>query len=85
MGTIAGLQRGDEARAVERQRRYPSVLAARRWEKERKQYAEYVATLPSEMQQAGLAVELLETRHVCNAFKVMPVKPIARTPAASPN
>ena len=26
------------------------------------------------MQQAGLAVELLETRHVRNAFKIMPVK-----------
>jgi transposase len=26
------------------------------------------------MQQAGLAVELLETRHVANAFKTMPVK-----------
>lgn len=26
------------------------------------------------MQQAGLAVELLETRHVHNAFKIMPVK-----------
>jgi len=26
------------------------------------------------MQEAGLAVELLETRHVCNAFKTMPVK-----------
>jgi transposase len=26
------------------------------------------------MQQAGLAVELLEMRHVRNAFKVMPVK-----------
>jgi transposase len=26
------------------------------------------------MRQAGLAVELLETRHVRNAFKIMPVK-----------
>src|ERR1700743_2535423 len=26
------------------------------------------------MKQAGLAVELLETRHVRNAFKIMPVK-----------
>jgi transposase len=26
------------------------------------------------MRDAGLAVELLETRHVCNAFKAMPVK-----------
>jgi transposase len=26
------------------------------------------------MQQAGLAVEVLETRHVRNAFKIMPVK-----------
>jgi transposase len=26
------------------------------------------------MRQAGLAVELLETRHVPNAFKIMPVK-----------
>jgi transposase len=26
------------------------------------------------MRQAGLAVELLETRHMCNAFKIMPVK-----------
>ena len=26
------------------------------------------------MQEAGLAVELLETRYVCNAFKTMPVK-----------
>jgi hypothetical protein len=26
-----------------------------------------------EMKRAGLAVELLETRHVRNAFKIMPV------------
>src|SRR5882672_8888386 len=30
--------------------------------------------LYAEMEQAGLAVELLETRHVRNAFKTMPVK-----------
>jgi transposase len=30
--------------------------------------------LYSHMRQAGLAVELLETRHVSDAFKVMPVK-----------
>jgi transposase len=30
--------------------------------------------LHAALQQAGLAVELLETRHVRNAFKIMPVK-----------
>lgn len=30
--------------------------------------------LYASMRQAGLAVELLETRHVCNALKTMPVK-----------
>ncbi len=30
--------------------------------------------LYAEMKQAGLAVELLETRHVRTAFKIMPVK-----------
>jgi len=36
------------------------------------------------MKQAGLAVELLETRHVSDAFKAMPVKSgPQRTPARS--
>jgi len=30
--------------------------------------------LYTSMKQAGVAVELLETGHVCNAFKIMPVK-----------
>src|SRR5215510_7274386 len=33
------------------------------------------------MKAAGLAVELLETRHVRDAFKAMPVSPIATTRA----
>jgi transposase len=37
------------------------------------------------MRDAGLAVELLETRHVRNALKVMPVKTDRRTPRALPN
>jgi transposase len=37
------------------------------------------------MQETGLAVELLETRHVRDAFKAMPVKTGARTRAASPS
>jgi len=38
----------------------------------------------SAMKEAGLAVELLETRHVRNAFRTMPVK-TARMPAALPS
>ena len=34
------------------------------------------------MRDAGLAVELLETRHVRNAFKAMPVKTDRKMPAA---
>ena len=37
------------------------------------------------LRQAGLAVELLETRHVRNALKTMPVKTDATTRAASPS
>ena len=37
------------------------------------------------MQKAGLAVELLETRHVRKAFEAMPVSRIATMHAASRN
>ena len=37
------------------------------------------------MKAAGLAVELLETRHVRDAFRAMPVKTDARTPVALPS
>jgi transposase len=40
--------------------------------------------LDAALRQAGLAVELLETRHVGNALKTMPVK-TATTRAASPS
>ena len=37
------------------------------------------------LREEGLTVELLETRHVRTAFKIMPVRLTARTPAASHN
>ncbi len=37
------------------------------------------------MREAGLAVELPETRHVRDAFKTMPVKGLSRWPAKTSN